>query len=45
MDLPRMKAIELGAAPQSADPTSKRSIDAIKVALTLVTVYSFPNRS
>jgi hypothetical protein len=30
-----MKAIEFGAAPQMAEPVSKRRIDARKVALML----------
>jgi hypothetical protein len=45
MALPRMKAIEFGAAPQRAEPASNRTIDARKVALTLKTWYSFPNTS
>jgi hypothetical protein len=40
---PRMKAIELGAAPQRAEPVSNRSIDVKNVALTLNIVYNFPN--
>ena len=33
--LPRMKAIEFGAAPQRAEPASNRRIDVRKVALML----------
>ena len=35
MLLPKMKAIEFGAAPQRADPASKSKIDVKKVALML----------
>lgn len=45
MALPRMKAIEFGAAPQRAEPASKKSMDARKVALMLKNAYSFPNTS
>ncbi len=45
MALPRMKAIEVGAAPQRAEPASKTMIDAKKVALMLKKAYSFPNTS
>jgi len=40
-----MKAIEFGAAPQMAEPASKRKIDPRKTALTEKTWYSFPNTS
>lgn len=43
--LPNMKAIEFGAAPQRAEPTSNTTIDARNVALMLKTLYSFPNTS
>ena len=45
MALPRMKAMEFGAAPQRAEPASNSRIDVRKVALTLKMVYSFPNTS
>ncbi len=45
MALPRMKAIEFGAAPQRAEPASNNTIEAKKVALTLKTWYIFPNTS
>lgn len=45
IDLPRMKAIEFGAAPQRAEPTSKSKMDVRKVTLTLKILYSFPNTS
>ena len=45
MALPRMKAIELGAAPQRAEPASNRTTDVKNVALTLKTWYIFPNTS
>jgi hypothetical protein len=35
MARPTMKATELGAAPQMAEPTSKRKMAARKLALTL----------
>jgi hypothetical protein len=41
--LPRIKAIEFGAAPQSAEPTSKSRMDIRKVPLMLKTLYIFPN--
>ena len=43
MLLPKMKAIEFGAAPQRADPASKSKIDVKKVALMLKILYNFPN--
>ena len=43
--LPSIKAIELGAAPQRAEPVSNSRIDVRKVALTLKNLYSFPNTS
>jgi hypothetical protein len=43
--LPTMKPIELGAAPQRAEPTSNRMIDVMKVVLMLKIVYIFPNSS
>ena len=43
MALPMMKAIELGAAPQTAEPISN-SITAVKnVILMSKNVYIFPN--
>jgi hypothetical protein len=42
---PRMNAIEFGAAPQMAEPASKRTIDPRKTALMEKTWYSFPNTS
>jgi hypothetical protein len=45
MALPKMKAMEFGAAPQTADPTSNRTIEPRKTVLTANTVYSFPNTS
>jgi hypothetical protein len=42
MALPMMNAIELGAAPQTADPISNRTIADRKVYLTLKMVYNFP---
>lgn len=45
MALPRMKATEFGAAPQRAEPASNNRMDVRRVALTLKTVYSFPNTS
>lgn len=41
--LPIMKATEFGAAPQTAEPTSKSTTAPIKVVLTFSMVYSFPN--
>jgi hypothetical protein len=38
-----MKAIEFGAAPQMAEPTSKSMTAVKKVALTFMKVYIFPN--
>lgn len=43
MALPMMKAIEFGAAPQMAEPTSNKRTAARKVALTFMKVYIFPN--
>lgn len=43
--LPRMKAIEFGAAPQRAEPASKSMIDPKKTDLMLKTMYIFPNTS
>lgn len=43
MALPMMKAMEFGAAPQMAEPTSNSTMAVIKVALTLKMVYNFPN--
>jgi len=43
--LPRMNAIEFGAAPQRAEPPSKSTMEVIKTALMLKTVYTFPNNS
>ena len=43
--LPRMKAIEFGAAPQRAEPASNSKMDVKKVALMLKILYSFPNTS
>ena len=43
--LPRMKAIEFGAAPQRIEPTSNSRMDVRKVALMLKKVYSLPNTS
>jgi hypothetical protein len=40
-----MKATEFGAAPQMAEPASKRRMDVRKVALMLKKAYSFPNTS
>lgn len=45
MALPNMKAIELGAAPQMADPASNSTIDVKKVVLTGKNLYTFPNTS
>jgi hypothetical protein len=45
MALPKMKAMEFGAAPQTAEPTSNIRMDVRKVALMLKRVYSFPNTS
>lgn len=45
MALPRMKATEFRAAPQRAEPASKRRMDVRKVALMLKKAYSFPNTS
>jgi hypothetical protein len=45
IDLPRMNVIEFGAAPQSAEPTSKSTIDVKKTGLMLKQVYIFPNTS
>jgi hypothetical protein len=45
MALPMMKAIELGAAPQMAEPTSNNTAAAMKVALTSRKVYILPNTS
>lgn len=45
MLLPSMKAIELGAAPQRADPVSNSVMDVKKMALMLKRVYSFPKSS
>ncbi len=45
MALPKMKATEVGAAPQIAEPASNRTIDVMKMGLTLKIVYSFPNTS
>ena len=43
MALPMMKAVEFGAAPQVAEPTSNNTMAARKVDLTWNKVYSFPN--
>jgi len=43
MALPIMKAIEFGAAPQMAEPTSNNTTAVRKVALTFMKVYIFPN--
>jgi len=43
MALPKMKAIEFGAAPQRAEPASNSTTAVRKVPLTLKTVYTFPN--
>lgn len=43
MARPTMKTTELGAAPQMADPISKRTMVLMKMALTEKNVYSFPN--
>lgn len=43
MALPMMKAIEFGAAPQMAAPTSNSTTAVRKVALTFKKVYIFPN--
>jgi hypothetical protein len=43
MALPMMKAIEFGAPPQMAEPTSNNMTAVRKVALMLKTVYIFPN--
>ena len=45
MARPSMKAIEFGAAPQRAEPTSNKRIDVMNVTLILNTVYSLPNTS
>lgn len=45
MALPMIKAIEFGAAPQRAEPASKRRTEAMKTGLMLKTVYIFPNKS
>lgn len=45
MARPNMKAIEFGAAPHRAEPTSNRKIDVMNVTLMLNTVYSLPNTS
>lgn len=42
---PIIKAIELGAAPQIADPTSNRATEKRKTALMLRKVYIFPKMS
>jgi hypothetical protein len=39
------EAIEFRAAPQRAEPASKKRMDARKVALMLKKAYSFPNTS
>jgi hypothetical protein len=43
MALPMMNAIEFGAEPQTAEPTSNTKTAARKVYLTLKMVYNFPN--
>lgn len=43
MALPMMKAIELGAAPQMAEPTSNNTRAVRKVAFTFRKAYNFPN--
>ena len=43
MALPMMKATELGAAPQMAEPTSNNTRAVRKVAFKFRKVYSFPN--
>lgn len=43
MALPIIKAIEFGAEPQTAEPTSNRKTAARNVYLTSKVVYSFPN--
>jgi hypothetical protein len=43
MALPMMKAIEFGAAPQMAEPTSNSATAVRKVALMFKKVYIFPN--
>lgn len=45
MALPMMKAMEFGAAPQRADPTSNSNIADKKLALMLKKAYSFPKTS
>jgi hypothetical protein len=41
--LPTMKAIELGADPQTVDPTSNSTTAETKVTLVLRKEYNFPN--
>jgi hypothetical protein len=43
--LPMMNTTEFGAAPQTAEPTSKRKTVVRNTALTLQNVYSLPKRS
>lgn len=43
MALPMMNAIELGAAPQMAEPASNNTRAVRKVTLTFRKVYNFPN--
>lgn len=45
MARPTMKATELGAAPQMAEPISKRPMDRRKMPLTLKKLYSLPKLS
>ena len=42
MALPRMKAMELGAAPQRADPTMKRKSDSKNSGFAGRNLYSLP---
>lgn len=42
---PTMKATELGAAPQMAEPISKSPMETRKTPLTLKKLYSFPKLS
>lgn len=43
--LPSIKAIEVGAAAQSAEPVSNMTMDVKNVALMLRNLYSFPKTS
>lgn len=43
--LPTMKAAELGAAPQTTEPTSNRRTLIRRTSFTEKNVYNFPNNS